>query len=353
MTTQRPIPLRPDFRDRPSTHLFRAAAAHVHAFATRSTPEAAVKALFGKDAPTEIVLRAAADPAGISDATWAGALAQQVVDDAIASIAVLSASAVLIDRGIKVDFGGYASIRISGRIFDPNNAGAWVGEGQPIPARNLAVTGAVLSPRKLAVLTTFTREIAESSNVEAVARAAISESTALALDAAMFATDPDDGIKPAGLLHGVAPLVATAGGGAAALAGDVGNLLAALAANGAGIAPVFIAAPQQVGALKVWAGPKFDYPLLASAVLAAGTVIAIEASAFASAFSPIPEFSSCVQGVLHEDTVPLHIVDGSGTPAPGVRSLWQTDTVALRMVLRASYGMRGTGLVQVIQNVTW
>jgi len=349
----RPIPLRPDYQTRASQHLYRAAAAHVRAFVTHNNPERAARELFGKDAPTEIVLRAAADPATVSDATWAGALAQQVVDDAIASIAVLSASAALIDRGVKVDFGGYASIRIPGRIFDPNNAGAWVGEGAPIPARNLAVSDAVLSPRKLAVLTTFTREVAESSNVEAVARVAISESTALALDAAMFSTDPDDGIKPAGLLHGVAPLVATAGGGAAALAGDVGKLLAALAANGAGLAPVFIAAPQQAGALKVWAGPKFDYPVLASAVLAAGTVIAIEASAFASAFSPIPEFSSCIQGVLHEDTVPLQIVDGSGTLAPGVRSLWQTDTIALRMILRASYAMRGTGLVQVIQNVTW
>jgi hypothetical protein len=36
------------------------------------------------------------------------------------------------------------------------------------------------------------------------------------------------------------------------------------------------------------------------------------------AFSPVPEFSSCTQGVLHEDTAPLPIVDGSGTPAQGV-----------------------------------
>jgi hypothetical protein len=114
---------------------------------------------------------------------------------------------------------------------------------------------------------------------------------------------------------------------------------------------VFIAPPQQAGALKVWAGPKFDYPVLASAVLAAGTVIAVEASALASAFSPVPEFSSFTQGVLHEDTEPLPIVDG--TPAPGTRSLWQTDAIALRMILRASYGMRGTGLVQVVQGTNW
>jgi hypothetical protein len=309
--------------------------------------------MFGDDVPTDIILRAAADPASITNATWAGALAAQAVDDAIAAIAVLSAGAALIARGTKVSFDGYASIRIPGRVFDPNNAGAWVGEGQPIPARNLAVTGAVLSPRKLAVIATLTREVADSSNVEAVARAAISESTAVALDAAMFSADPDDGVKPAGLLHGVTAITATAGGGATALAGDVGNLLAALAGNGAGVAPVFVAAPQQAGAIRIWAGAKFDYPVSASAALAKGTVIAIEASALASAFSPVPEFSSCIQGVLHEDTVPLHIVDGSGTPAQGVRSLWQTDVIALRMVLRASYGMRGTGLVQMIQNVTW
>ena len=339
---------------RPAVYLYRAAAAHVRV-ATQQFPsaEAAARAMFGDDVPTDLVLRAAADSASITDATWAGALAAQAVDDAIAAIAVLSAGAALIARGTRVNFGGYASIRIPGRVYDPNNAGAWVGEGQPIPARNLAVSGAVLSPRKLAVIATFTREVAESSNLEAVARASIGESAAVALDAAMFSSDADDGIKPAGLLHGVTPVTATAGGDAAALAGDIGNLLAALAANGAGLAQVFIAAPQQAGALKVWAGPKFDYPVLASAALAAGTVVAIEASAFASAFSPVPEFSSCTQGVLHEDTVPLHIVDGSGTPAPGTRSLWQTDTIALRMVLRASYGMRGNGLVQMIQNVTW
>jgi hypothetical protein len=64
-------------------------------------------------------------------------------------------------------------------------------------------------------------------------------------------------------------------------------------------------------------------------------------------------FSSCTQGVLHEDTAPLPIVDDSGTPAPGTRSLWQTDAIALRMTLRASYGLRGTGLVQMVQGVTW
>lgn len=339
---------------RPCVHLFRAASAHVRTV-TQQWPsaEAAARAMFGDDVSTDIILRAAADPASITDATWAGALAAQAVDDAITAIAVLSAGAALIARGTKVSVDGYASIRLPGRVFDANNAGVWVGEGQPIPARNLAVNGAVLSPRKLAVIATFTREVADSSNVEGVARAAISESTAVALDAAMFSTEPDDGVKPAGLLHGVTPLTATTGGGAAALSGDVGNLLAALAGNGAGLAPVFVAAPQQAGALKVWAGPKFDYPVLASAALAAGTVIAIEASALASAFSPVPEFSSCIQGVLHEDTVPLHVVDGSGTPAPNTRSLWQADVIALRMVLRVSYGMRGTGLVQVIQNVTW
>jgi hypothetical protein len=36
-------------------------------------------------------------------------------------------------------------------------------------------------------------------------------------------TDADDGVKPAGLLHGVTPITATAGGGTAALAGDHEN----------------------------------------------------------------------------------------------------------------------------------
>jgi hypothetical protein len=85
--------------------------------------ESAARSLFGRDPTLEIVLRAATSPASVTNSGWAGALAAQVVDDFVASIAVLSAGAALIGRGMRLDFAGYASIRIPGRIFDLDNAG--------------------------------------------------------------------------------------------------------------------------------------------------------------------------------------------------------------------------------------
>ena len=69
---------------RPAVYLYRAAAAHVRV-ATQQFPsaEAAARAMFGDDVPTDLVLRAAADSASITDATWAGALAAQAVNVAI------------------------------------------------------------------------------------------------------------------------------------------------------------------------------------------------------------------------------------------------------------------------------
>jgi len=131
------------------------------------------------------------------------------------------------------------------------------------------------------------------------------------------------------------------------------TLIDALSTAGGGRNVVFVASPSTAAAMKTWAPARFDYEILPSAAVAKNTLIAIEAPAFASAFSAIPEFSTTRQGTVHENTVPLNIVDGEGTVASPTRSLWQTDTFALRTILRCSFGMRSSGLVQYISSVTW
>src|SRR5262249_21267998 len=155
-----------------------------------------------------------------------------------------------------------------GRVVDAASAGQWVPEGAAIPVRAPALSAVTLLRRKLAVIAVFTREMAESSNIEAVMRPALSEATGLALHAPVFSTAPPHPARPAGLLNGVAPLAPTAGGGPTAMAGDIGKLVAALAAQGGGLAPTFVCAPAQATALKLLASPKFDAPVLAAAALA-------------------------------------------------------------------------------------
>src|SRR5262245_55961775 len=102
---------------RPSVYFFRACASHVRAHFTRPTPEAAARDLFGRDVVTDVVLRAASAPATTTTSGWASQLAASTIDDTIAAVASLSAGADVIARGTRVNFDGFASIKIPGRAF--------------------------------------------------------------------------------------------------------------------------------------------------------------------------------------------------------------------------------------------
>src|SRR5262249_9734032 len=103
-------------RARPAVYLYRAGAAHVRAHLTRSSPEREAKALFNGDPITDMVLRAASSPATTTNAGWAGALAQTVIDDSVAAITSVSAAAGLIQRGTKTTFSGAAQIKVPGHL---------------------------------------------------------------------------------------------------------------------------------------------------------------------------------------------------------------------------------------------
>jgi hypothetical protein len=303
--------------------------------------------LFGDDKVTGIVVKGSVPPATITDAGWAGALAATAVDDFVAAMTSLSAGADLIARGTRVDMTGIAQLTVPGRVVSAAAAGAWVPEGASIPVRSQAVTqGVVLEPRKLAVIATMTSEVAMSSNVEAVTRALLSESAGLALDAAMFSANADDGAHPAGLLHNVTPITPTAGGGVAAMTGDLSALAGALAAAGGGRGAVVVCNPAQAASLKLLAGPRFDTPILASAGVPEKAVILIEASSLVSGFSAIPEFETSNIALLHmEDAAPSDW-------GASMKSMYQVDAFALKMILRASWGMRAPH-VAYLTGATW
>jgi hypothetical protein len=89
--------------------------------------------------------------------------------------------------------------------------------------------------------------------------------------------------------------------------------------------------------------------------LATGSVVAIEVGSFVSAFDPVPQFEVSKAAALHmEDTSPQPLAQGTGpTVASPIRSLWQTDSSALKMILPCSWGMRANGHVQVVNSVNW
>ena len=354
------VPIKPDFSSlrthSPATFIHRAASAHLRSFVTGGiAPTDAAKAMFGDDGATELVLKAASAPATTTTSGWAQSLAGIAVYDLVQSVTSLSAGADVIDRGLKLNMDGIAEARVPGRVLNAAAAGQWVAEGAAAPVRALSFTNAaILRPRRLSVISTYSREMAESSNIEAVVRATLGEAVGLALDAQMFSSTTGDATKPPGLFAGVSPIAATTGGGTAAMVADIGNLFAALAANSGGKTAVIIAALPQAVKLKLTAGPKFDYDIIASTALPTGTVAVLEIASFVSGFGSTAEFNTTKVGALHmEDTTPADIVSAGGTVAAPVKSLYQIDAIGLKTTLWATWGLRAAGHAQWIQGVTW
>jgi hypothetical protein len=341
-------------RVRPAAHLARAATAHLRAYVKKSTPEFVVAQMWGRDPVTVEVLRAATAPATTTTTGWAKELTRTAIYDLVQSVTSVSAAAELIGRGLQLSLDGIAELRVPGRVLSAAAAGQWVAEGGAAPARQLSFANAILQPRKLSVLMTFTHEQAESSNIEAIVRQTMGEAAGLALDTQMFSATAGDAAKPPGLFVGVAPVTAATGGGSAAMMTDLGKLFGALTNAGAGKNAVIVAAVAEATTLKMTAGPQFDIPILASTALAAGTVAVVEVASFVSGFSALPTFRVGDQASYHaEDTSPQDITGGTPSPAVPVKSMFQTNSTALKMDFHAAWALRATGHAQYLTGATW
>src|SRR4029077_17373957 len=145
------------------------------------------------------------------------------------------------------------------RASAPTIAGSFVAQGAPIPVRQGAFSAITFTPKKMAVISTFTREIAEHSTpaIEGLIRQAIVEDTAVAIDTVLLDATAATTTRPAGLRAGVSATTATAGGGIAGMIGDIRGLTGALitGTNGNLRSPVWIMNPADVLAASLLQGP--------------------------------------------------------------------------------------------------
>ena len=355
----RPFPLPSDLglqSTRLSTCLARAGASVLRSYTTGSSPERCAEKMGFRDPATlEVLRKSATSPATTTQVGWATELTAAAIYDQVQSITSISAAAAVIDRGLKLSLDRVAELRVPGRVLNAGVAGMWTAEDDPAPARQLSFTNAaILQPRKLSVIMAYSREQAASSNIEAIVRASMNEAAGLALDQKMFSADAASASAPAGLFNGVTGQTPATGGGTSAMMTDLGNLFAALAAQGAGKNAIIVAAMSQATALKLSAGPQFDVPIVGSTALPTGTVAVVEVGSFVSGFNPVPEFRASDQTSYHmEDTSPQDITGGTPSPAVPVRSMFQTDSLALKMDLWAAWGLRADGHVQFTSGVSW
>jgi hypothetical protein len=337
----------------------------IHGLA-RAADEVAER-IFGRQPGGQAITEAARDlprflaRATVSPATSTGVgYAAELVGSAnypglLGALAPASVYAALAARGLRVAFNGVSTIKIPSKLSSPYVGGDFLGEGQPIPTRRLGLSPTTIGPlRKLASISHFTAELQNASvpTIEAVLRDSISSDTALLLDSKLLDNVASSTTRPAGLLNGVTPLTATAGGGLAALAGDLGALAAAIP-NPADL--VYIMPPaDRVRALALSPG-LLGVTIIEAAALTAKTVIALDCGDFVSGEGDTPRFDLSEQSTLHEDDAPAAIgVPGSPNvvSAPS-RSLFQTDTIALRFIQFVVWLLARPQRIAAVVAVTW
>jgi Phage capsid family len=320
--------------------------------------EQIASSLWRNDEVTPLVLRSAQNPATTTTSGWASQLAGTAVGDFVSSLAPLSAGAKLLDAAVRIDLSGINTISFPSRSGAIDSAAVpWIAEGAAIPVGMFTMTSATLGPtHKLAIITAMTRETAEHASGEVILTQLLRENAALALDASLFSTTAGSASRPAGILNGVTPLGATAGGHDAALTDDLAALAAAIAPVTSGLA--FIANPKQASAIKLRRGTTLatDIPIWSTIALSAGTVIALDPLCLVSGLGVEPEITTSAEALLHMETVPLPIAtgaQGSGAVATPSQSLFQTDCIAVRLILRATWAWRVSGAVAFLTGATW
>lgn len=365
----------------PQDFVWRALVCKMKSHFTKQTPYEVLKQEYGDDEPTRAVMnvisKAATVPADTVTSGWASQLVETSIQDFFAALLPNAVYPSLAAKGGKFTFGTAGIVSMPTRASTPTIAGSFVAQGAPIPVRQGAFSAITFTPKKMAVISTFTREIAEHSTpaIEGLIRQAIVEDTSVAIDTVLLDATAATTTRPAGLRSGVAAVTATAAGGINAIIGDIRGLTGALitGTNGNLRSPVWIMNPADVLAASLLpataGGGEFPfktelaggtlqgYPIIQSSNVPADMMYLVDAADFVSVTGDTPRFDVSDQATLHmEDTTPLQIAtgaQGSGVLATPARSLWQTDTIGVRMLLDLNWGLRRTGVVAWTQTMTW
>ena len=305
----------------------------------------------------DLIQRAAVNPAQTTVSGWGSELVSPGNIGVVPAMAPSAVYSKLAPRGLRLNFDGSGPISVPGRLSTPTVAGDFVLEASPIPVRRVGLSSVVVGPpKKLGVISYFSDELKEHSvpSIEAALRAAIEEDTALTLDTRMLDAVAGSATRPAGLLNGVSGLTATAGGGLAALVGDLG-LIGAAIPNATDLV-YLMNASDRARALALAPG-LLGLTILEASTLPAKKVVALDASDLVTGENDQARFDVSNQAVLHdEDTTPLALgtgTQGSGVLAVPTHSMFQENLSALRMIMFVTWALRRSGRIAFIGTVSW
>lgn len=352
----------------PSDLIVRSALCHFVSRATGRTLDSVLEERYPGHEATAIVTRADATIATTTTSGWASQLVQTATAELLDLLSPFSVYPGLSAKGIKVTFNNsQGAITIPSISTDAALAGGFVLEGDPIPVGRFTTASTSLAPHKFGIITTMSKEAAKYTTpaLEGVLRRSIMRRTAITLDGLLLDATAGSTTRPAGLLNGVSAVATGYGGGDyEAFIADINALMAPFDTANAGRSMVLIMHPAQARKLAMMPGPdgtfgwadRFmsQFTVLTSTSATAARLIAVDAEDFATATGDTPEFDVSEQTTLHMSDTPLEIVSGTGpTTADPVRSMFQTNSLALRMILPITWKMRRSGMVQWIDGTTW
>lgn len=347
--------------------LIKSAATFMLAHANRMSIDAVLASRYKGDDELAMIVKAAVNPADTVTPGWAAELVGQQIADFIDVLVPVSVYGALASMSLRVTFDRGGIIKVPARNKTPNLAGVFVGEGMPIPVKKGSLASVSLLPHKAAVISTFTRELAQLSNpnIETVIRESVVEDTAVQIDTVLLDNVAGNAIRPAGLLFGVTT-IPSSGTTPEDITTDIRALLQALTTAGGGRHLVFLINPVRVVGLvtamnaagqfvfrdEVSQGRLFKADVIESTDVPADTIILIDVADFVTATGDAPEWDVSDVATIHEeDTTPLAI--NGGTPATPVRSLWQTASIGIRMILPLTWAMRRPGMISAITGAAW
>jgi HK97 family phage major capsid protein len=316
---------------------------------------------------TALLVRADQTLGTTTGSHWADDIVRTTYADFLDALTGKSIYPELRNRGIGLSFDGNGTVSIPSRTSGTAN-GSFVAEGSPIRVGKVTTAAVTMTAKKMGVIVPFSRELAKRSTpaIEALVRQAIVEDTAATLDSKLLDATVGDSARPAGLLYGVSATASGYGGGDSnAVKADFSALLAPFISANAADNITVIMNPAQGLSISMMDGPANNanwfssianrVTIVESTYATANRLIAIRNSDFATALGDAPEFDVSEQATIHmEDTTPLEIVSGTGpTTADPVRSLWQTASIGVRMIMDVSWKMRRSGMVAWIDTTSY
>lgn len=353
----------------PADLIVRSAVCHLLAHLSGHTIERVLDDRYPGHEATAIVAKTAIAVATTTTSGWASQLVETAMAEFLALLPPNSIYPILRSMGVGLTFGANSgAIKIPFSSSTTALAGGFVLEGDPIPVGRMTLDSATLTPHKFGIIVPMTKEAMRYTTpaLEAVVRSELLARTAIKLDTLLIDSTAGSATRPAGLLNGVSAGTAYSGGDYVAFIEDMKTLLSPFDAANAGRSLAVIMNPRQVRNLRMMEGPNnsgfgwanqflADFRVIPSTTVTAGTIIAVDTADFVTGTGDAPMFESSDQATIHMEDTPtaLSAVASPNTVAAPIRSMFQTNSVALKMTMDVTWAMRRSGMVQTIASVSW